>query len=301
MTLKILNPYAVPGEFRKAQLHCHTTESDGRFRPRDLLQMYRDAGYAFVCLTDHNRVTREPGLDGEGFVTILGTEDTVTRLVRPLGPHLGRLFVEESLPAGTAQERIDKTVASGGIASLCHPSWTGNLWTGTWSMDAVRGLWGFQLMEIWNPHTDTVEDVRRWAAALAARGPQAPVWGIAVDDCHTARQFNQGWTMVKVPSVSGDALRRALLAGACYGTTGLAIECRASGSEVAVRTEPGTVIRFVDRDGKIRVEGRGPDARYAVRGDEGYVRVEGAMGDRQAWSQPFWVQLDVRNHTKTTT
>src|SRR2546430_6921965 len=37
---------------------CHTTESDGEFRPRELLRMYRDAGYSFVCITDHNRVTR---------------------------------------------------------------------------------------------------------------------------------------------------------------------------------------------------------------------------------------------------
>ena len=79
--LQISNPYAVPGEFRKAQLHCHTTESDGRFRPEDLLRMYRDAGYSFVCITDHNRVTRCEELNGQDFVAIRGTEGVLEWLM----------------------------------------------------------------------------------------------------------------------------------------------------------------------------------------------------------------------------
>src|SRR5437667_9817521 len=89
--LQISNPYAVPGEFCKAQLHCHTTESDGRFRPKELLQMYRDAGYSFVCITDHNRVTRCEELNGQHLVAIHGTEDTVSRFLALLRPHLARL------------------------------------------------------------------------------------------------------------------------------------------------------------------------------------------------------------------
>ncbi len=60
--MSVRNPYAVPGTFRKAQLHCHTTESDGRFKPRDLLAMFQDAGYAFVCITDAMKATPRPVL-----------------------------------------------------------------------------------------------------------------------------------------------------------------------------------------------------------------------------------------------
>ncbi len=126
--MRVDDPYAVPGAYRKVQLHCHTTASDGSFRPSELLRMYKDAGYAFVFLTDHNRVTRCDVHDDDTFLALPGTEDTASRL-RPLGPHLLRLFVTTSLPGGDPQVLIDRTAAAGGLCGLCHPSWSGNLWT----------------------------------------------------------------------------------------------------------------------------------------------------------------------------
>ncbi len=285
----ILNPYAVPGEFRKAQLHCHTTESDGRFRPRDLLQMYRDAGYSFVCITDHNRVTRYDDLNDNQFLAVTGTEDTVSRILRSLGPHMGRLFVDGPIRAGRPQERIDKTLAAGGVVSLCHPSWNGNLWTGAWSQETVRRLREFHLIEIWNPHSDSLEDVRRWNSVLTARGPDEPVWGVAVDDCHRRDQFDRGWVMVKVPDVTPEALRRALLGGGFYASTGPTADFSVEGSTIAVTiNEPGQV-RFVDLEGRVNESLSGREARYTVRGDERCVRVECTAAGGRVWSQPFWI------------
>lgn len=286
---KILNPYAVPGEFRKAQLHCHTTESDGRYRPRELLQMYRDAGYSFVCITDHNCVTRCDDLNDERFLAIPGTEDTVSRLLPPLGPHMGRLFVDAPLREGSAQERIDRTLASDGVVSLCHPSWNGNLWTGSWPYGAVVTLQRFHLIEISNPHSDVAEDVSRWNATLRARGPASPVWGVAVDDCHRSDQFDRAWIMVKVPEISVSALRRALLAGAFYASTGPAGHFTVEGTTVAARALQPVTMRFVDAAGAVRLETRGLEARYSVSGDEIYVRIEAADDAARAWSQPFWI------------
>lgn len=290
MAVRIRNPYDTPGAFRKAQLHCHTTESDGRFAPRELLAMYRDAGYTFVALTDHNRVTRCADLDGPEFLAVPGTEDTVSGRLPVLGPHMGRLFVDAPLRGGSAQERIDRTVAAGGVVSLCHPSWTGNLWTGAWSVQAARSLRGYRLLEIWNPHSTSREDLRRWDAALTARGPQAPVWGVAVDDCHHAGQFNRGWIAVKVAEVSADALRAALLAGAFYATTGLSAELAVEGRRIVVRVDGPARIRFVGRGGEVLAEEGGTTAAYAPSGAEGYVRVEASSGGRAWWSQPLWIE-----------
>ncbi len=289
MAVRIRTPYDVPGVLRRAQLHCHTTASDGRFAPRDLLQMYRDAGYSFVALTDHNRVTRCDDLDGPDFVAVPGTEDTVARWLRPLGPHMGRLFVDAPLRAGSAQERIDRTVAAGGVVSLCHPSWTGNLWTGAWPREAVTSLRGYRLLEIWNPHSEPAEDLRRWDAALSARGPDAPVWGVAVDDCHYAGQFNRGWILVKVAEVSAAALRAALLAGAFYASTGLRGEVTVAAGQILVRVDEPARIRFVGRGGRLLAEAQGTVAGYRPDGSEGYVRVEAASGGRGLWSQPLWI------------
>jgi hypothetical protein len=289
VTIGIRNPHAVPGSYCKVQLHCHTSESDGQFRPRDLLARYRDAGYAFVCITDHNHVTRCTDLNDQHFQAIPGTEDTVSRFLPVLGPHMGRLFVDSPLRAGSPQERVDRTLADGGIVSLCHPSWNGNLWTGAWKEQTLVALQGFHLLEVWNPHSRSGEDARLWDAVLRARGPAAPVWGVAVDDCHRNKQFNRGWISVKVPEISAAALRRALLGGAFYASTGAVADFSAVGQIITVRLEAPGHIRFVDSRGIVRSQADGTESRYAVRGDEQFVRVEVSSPAGMAWSQPFWL------------
>jgi len=285
----IRDPYAAPGVYRKTQLHCHTTESDGRLTPHELLEQYRAAGYSFVCITDHNRVTRYTRLDSATFLTIPGTEDTVSRWIKPLGPHMSRLFVEAALSSGTAQDRIDRTVTDRGIVGLCHPSWNGNLWTGAWSPAAIARLTGYHLFEIWNPHSPSEEDVRRWDMALAVLGADHPVWGAAVDDCHRHHQFNKAWAMVKVTTVSADALRTSLQRGAFYASTGLEIECGSRAGAISVHLAEPATIRFLDAARTVVSELSGTSATYQARGNEGYVRIECGSGGRRAWSQPFWI------------
>jgi hypothetical protein len=84
--------------------------------------MYRDAGDSFVSITDHNRVTRCDDLNDGQFLAIPGTEDTVSQILPPLGPHMARLFVTEPLRTGTSQDRIDRTLASGTLScTACAP------------------------------------------------------------------------------------------------------------------------------------------------------------------------------------
>jgi hypothetical protein len=286
VAVRIEDPYAVPGPYRKVQLHCHTTASDGTFPPAELLRMYKHAGYAFVFLTDHNGVTRCDVHDDDAFLALAGTEDTVSRL-RPLGPHMLRLFVAGSLRGGEAQACIDQTVAAGGLCGLCHPSWTGNLWTGSWSAEAIRSLRGFHFVEIRNPHSRPEGDVPRWEAAL--RDGSRSVWGIAVDDCHTRAQFNRAWIMARAARVTAGDLRQALVTGAFYGSTGPAAEFGAAGAVITARLEERMAVRFVDGTGRIRAEGEGTTLSYAAGGDERYVRVEASRDRYSVWSQPFRV------------
>jgi len=289
--MRILNPYDASGNWRKVQLHCHTTESDGRIAPRDLLAMYRDAGYSFVCITDHNRVTRCDDLNDPEFLAVAGVEDEVGFGLPILGAHMGRLFVDAPLRSGTAQERIDRTRAGGGIVSLCHPSWPGNLWTGDWSEHDVRTLRGYHLMEVRNPHSRTETDVARWTAALRAHGPSMPIWGVAVDDCHRREQFNHGWVMVRVETIAAAALRTALLRGALYATTGPVADFTVEGGSITVRAVPAGRLRVLDAGDAVRLETHGAEARYAVSGDERFVRAEVMTTAGTAWSQPFWIDL----------
>jgi len=291
MTVRIVDPYAVPGTFRKAQLHVHTRRSDGRLEPEEVLTRYRDAGYAFVCLTDHNRVTRCDTLNGPDFLAIPGVEETVVRGMYPLGPHLSRLFADRPLGRGTVQQRLDATRREGGVAVLNHPSWKGNFRTGAWTLEAMQGLRGPYLVEVVNPHSDAAEDLRRWAALLRTRPRAETVGAVATDDAHMSRQIDRAWIMVKVEDINAEALRSALTALAFYATTGPRVDLGVVDGMVRCAGATLQHVTFIDRQGRVRAEAAGPEAFYRSAGDEEFIRIEGRddAGGR-VWSQPFWLE-----------
>jgi hypothetical protein len=295
---RIADPYAVPGQYRKAQLHCHTIRSDGRYAPRELLDRYRVAGYTYLVFTDHDHVTECADLNDATFLALPGVESTIARPFRPLGPHLGRLGAPGSLNVRGAQACIDATVAAGGVVSLHHPTWNGNLWTGGWSLAEMVRLRGYHLIEISNHHSHSDADVRRWTAVLRHRGPASPVAGAAGDDLHRDRDFDTGWVMVKVAAVTAQAFLGALRGLAFYSSTGPTAEFGVRGGAITCTTDASEV-RFLDAGDRVRCQARGPEAVYSPRGDEGFVRVEclgrSARDGGQrptAWSQAFWILGD---------
>lgn len=294
---RIADPYAAPGTYRKAQLHCHTRRSDGADEPRALLERYRAAGYTFVVFTDHNRVTACDDLNDGGFLALPGVETTISRPFRPLGPHMGRLGAPGSLAPRAAQACIDATLAAGGVVSLHHPSWSGNLWTGRWSVGAMVALRGYHLVEISNHHSGTREDLKRWTSALRRRGRAAAVGAVAADDLHRSRDLDTGWVMVKTAGVAAATFLDALRSLAFYASTGPAAEFGVRDGAISVQTDAPTV-RFIDASDAVRAEVSGSSAAYEPAGDEQFVRVE-CVGrgmirtgmPATAWSQVFWIGI----------
>ena len=43
--------------FYRGNTHCHTTRSDGRRSPEEVIALYREAGYDFLTLTDHRKLS----------------------------------------------------------------------------------------------------------------------------------------------------------------------------------------------------------------------------------------------------
>lgn len=58
------------GNFYKANLHCHSTYSDGAHTPEELKKMYVDHGYSVVAFTDHNLFACHNELTDENFVAL---------------------------------------------------------------------------------------------------------------------------------------------------------------------------------------------------------------------------------------
>ena len=58
----------------KANLHCHSTYSDGKKTPQELKTMYKEKGYSILSITDHETPKNHSYLNDEDFLTITGYE-----------------------------------------------------------------------------------------------------------------------------------------------------------------------------------------------------------------------------------
>ena len=176
-----------------------------------------------------------------------GEENTVPDPFWPLGRHMLRLFV--SSPATQAEHRRGSTPAfrreRGGSGP---PSWPGNLGTGRWTPLHLCEISGFRLIEVRNLHSDENLDTSIWHSVLTQRMPNHPVWAVR-STMRCADEAGHGWIEIKVPEITGEAFREALIAGRFYATTGPECAFWVRGSAICARTARPSVIRFINREG----------------------------------------------------
>lgn len=60
--------------FYKGNMHCHSSLSDGYFTPEELKEIYKQKGYSFLALTDHEHFNDNSYLDDEDFITLTSAE-----------------------------------------------------------------------------------------------------------------------------------------------------------------------------------------------------------------------------------
>ena len=74
-----MKKYLLPkdGRFYKANLHMHTTVSDGKISPEQTKKDYMEQGYSVVAFTDHEVIVAHEDLTDENFVAITSVEFSV--------------------------------------------------------------------------------------------------------------------------------------------------------------------------------------------------------------------------------
>ncbi len=74
-----MRKYLLPetGNDYKANLHCHSTLSDGHLTPAEIAELYRRHGYSVVAFTDHNVQIPHPELKTDDFLPLTGYEINV--------------------------------------------------------------------------------------------------------------------------------------------------------------------------------------------------------------------------------
>lgn len=71
-----MRKYLLPkeGMFYKANLHCHSTVSDGKKTPEELKEIYMNMGYSIIAYTDHDVLIPHTELNDESFLALHGFE-----------------------------------------------------------------------------------------------------------------------------------------------------------------------------------------------------------------------------------
>ena len=294
----------------KGNLHTHTLNSDGDSTPDDVVTWYRERGYQFVLLTDHNYLTSVTGLNAlhgadDKFLVLKGEEVTDRFGDKPI--HVNGLEVERFVPppggrsvVDMVQRMVDAIRDARGVPSINHPNFGWAI-----SPDELGQIQRTRLFEVFNGHPKVnnlggggvagLEDT--WDRILSSG---KLLYGIAVDDAHyfkrpedpAAPRPGKGWVYVRAPRLDPRAIVEALERGEFYASTGVelrSLESTASGLSVAVREQPSSKyrIQFIGRQGRVLREATTPSASYTFTGDEGYVRAKiiesnGAL----AWVQP---------------
>lgn len=290
---RISNPMDAAGAFKKAQLHAHSSLSyDSGTSAVDLVNSYKQDGYSFLCITDHDRISSFAHLSDDTIRVIPGIELTIPVLFWPipLGKHLVVINpVPGSSHAALEAARADPEGSADRVVVPAHLGWRGGAGTGRWYPKDLLKMKNLRFIEIDSPHSRDPVDLTIWNLLNVNHGPEHPVWGVAVDDAHTGSR-NSGWIMVKTQDLSPASFLAALKKGAFYPTSGPEMNISVTGHLIEAVAPTAKWIRFINAQNQIVAVARSTEASYESRGDEGFIRVEAEDSQgRTAWSQPMWL------------
>lgn len=291
--------FDLPGRFWRGNLHTHSNLSDGALSPAETAQVYRDAGYDFVAITDHFRAeygfpmtdTRE--LRSDGFTTLIGAELHAPRTEAGQAWHIVAVGLPLDFAAPgeteTGPDLAHRARAAGAWIGMAHPSASLLTAVDAESLDAAHSV------EVYNALADRENRGDSWhlTDVLLNRGHRLTTY--AADDAHLQPQDPppcQAWIHVRAETLSPDALLTALKAGHFYSSTGPELyDVRIEGDEITVRCSAAT---------KILLTGGHPGAEVALgtnltectfplhlfRNTHCRITTEDATGAR-AWTNPI--------------
>jgi predicted metal-dependent phosphoesterase TrpH len=294
----------------KGNTHTHTINSDGDSSPDDVARWYREHGYQFVVLTDHNYLTSVDGLNAllgadEKFLIVRGEEVTDRFETKPI--HLSGLGVSRLVSpqhgtsvTETVQRNVDAIRAAEGVPGINHPNFGWSI-----SADELARVKNTRLFEIFNGHPMVnnmggggVPGLEEAWDAILSKG--VLLYGLAVDDAHhfkrpedrEASRPGQGWIYVRAARLGAPELLAALERGDFYASTGVELSDYVVTREsitITVREQPWAKYRvqFIGRGGRVLKEVLSSPARYDFTGNEGYVRAKVIESSGYvAWTQP---------------
>ncbi len=317
------------GNWYKGNLHCHTTVSDGMLTPDEIVEHYKENGYHFLSISDHDIYSNYGDqYNSENFLLLpsveysailyekkgsnkrykvhhmhglLGTKEIQEEACAGLYQHMEYIppmkFFESWDGKKVTQEMADMLKNHGNIVTYNHPIWSRV--SGEEFMDTE----GISSLEIFNYNTvqesNTGYDVTYWDQMLR---DGKRINAFASDDSHHEGFFNDslgGWISVKSESLDHDSIIKNFLDGNYYSSAGPEIyDWGIENGEVYISCSKVNKINFVAgniiNDGTSilgkKHENTLTEGRFPLKGHETYVRVE--VTDKYgntAWTNPIYL------------
>jgi hypothetical protein len=297
LLLAALSPTLTHAEWFRGNTHTHTINSDGNASPDEVVRWYRQHGYQFVVITDHEFITDvaplQALLGAEGkFLVMKGQEvsqavgdiehpnDIRTAhvnainagtVVMPLSGGQHRLIASKDVSVSdTFARNIAAITAAGGIAQVNHPNFL-------WSIgaDDMARIPDGTLFELWNAHPFShnlggADDAGQRAPSteelwdvLLTRGQI--LWAVGSDDSHEYKDWQdpnaprpgQAWIMVNAERLTPDAITSSLRRGNFYASTGIFLE------RVSVSSE--RIAIAIKQDTSVGITSLPGDSRFVTR------------------------------------
>jgi hypothetical protein len=294
----------------KGNTHTHTLNSDGDSTPDEVAKWYREHGYQFLVLTDHNVVTRVDGLNSilgadDQFLIVKGEEVSDQIEGRPI--HINGLDVSERVApqhgasvSAVIQGNVDAIRRAGGIPHVNHPNFQWVI-----SADDLQRVEREKLFEIYNGHPQVnnlggggvpgTEEV--WDRLLSS-GKE--IYGVADDDAHVFKQPGnpnvpgpgRGWVVVRAERLAPRPIVEALERGNFYASTGVELrDYQVTDTSITITVQEQVFskyrVQFIGSNGRVLKEMTSSPATYTFAADDRYVRARILESNgRAAWTQP---------------
>lgn len=295
--MRIDSPYQnhnVP--WRKGQLHAHSNagiSQCGKRDPDQVAAFYRERGYDFLGLSDHNWLTPTEAYGTPDFVCI-PSEEHGTAWYHVLCLGITKTILGEDL---IFPEQVDAVRAQRGLPILAHPAWS-NVPCAEIVAVGIR-LCG---IEVYN-HTASFtygkgHSVNIWDELLMRR---LRLWGFATDDSHfspDAPYGDRGWIQVRSATLDPRDLMGAIGRGDFYSSNGPTIKdvsVDENGLMTVEAGEPCDSVVFVAKEHRgwryhMPVGGDLCIASHQLTPDMLYCRAEVRSGNKTAWTNPVFIE-----------
>lgn len=301
MENKILLPES---GYYKANLHCHTTISDGELSPEEVKRVYQEQGYSIVAFTDHRQYCWHRELDDETFLALAATEVDLTEEdpakdwprkktyhlnLFDTNPEENRAAKEENPlpkpPYGDTEalnDYIARMNALGFLVCYNHPYWS------LQTLEDYQGLRGLFAMEIYNYgcEHDGLYGFHPQAYDEMLRSGQR-LFTLATDDNHNRLPFDHplcdsfgGFVQIAAEKLEYRSVIKALQEGNFYWSMGPELRgVSIRDGVLTVKTSPVEKIFIIQEGRDCYKELAKPgetitEASFPLTGGEGWFRVE---------------------------